>query len=142
MTQSPTQSYEARGAPGRPLGQHRRHRGKMIRIQGVTQSEDETKPENGEIRGIRHAAPRTIRPRHSHGQAPMTLGLVASSASCMHLEMRILAQAINADQPAFAQSGALQGFAFFCAAVTTQFPAALNERPHLAGRNAITERFP
>ena len=64
------------------------------------------------------------------------------SAARVHLKMRILAQAINADQPAFAQSGALQGFAFFCAAVTTQFPAALNERPHLAGRNAITERFP
>jgi hypothetical protein len=32
MADSPAQAHKARGAPRRPLGKHRRNRGKMIRI--------------------------------------------------------------------------------------------------------------
>src|SRR5678816_3011219 len=63
------------------------------------------------------------------------------SAARVHLEMRILAQAIDADQSAFTQPRTLQRFSFFCAPVATRFPPSANERQHLMSRNAFTERF-
>ena len=65
MAHAPAQADQARRAPGGPLGEHRRDGCKMVRIQGVTQSKDETEPENGEIGRISHAAPITIRRRPS-----------------------------------------------------------------------------
>src|SRR6476646_3469927 len=61
------------------------------------------------------------------------------STACVHLEMRILAQAIDADQAAFTQPRTLQRFPFFCAPVTARFPAGSNERKHLVSRNSFAE---
>src|SRR6187549_1835879 len=110
----------------------------MVRVQGVTQSEDETEPENGEIGRISHAGPRTIHRRRSartdaaresearsDGDGPLL------SAARVHLEMRIIAQAIDADQSAFTQPRTLQRFSFFCAPVATRLPPSANERQHL-----------
>lgn len=46
MAYSPAETDQARCTPGRPLGKHCRDGGNMIRVQGMTQPEDEAKTQN------------------------------------------------------------------------------------------------
>ena len=52
MADAPTQTDEPGCSPRRPLGEHCRDGGKMIRVQSVSKSQDKAKSENGQIREV------------------------------------------------------------------------------------------
>ena len=61
MPDAPAEAHQTRCLPGRPFGKYRRDGDEMVRIQGVTQSEDKSKAQNRHVRGISHSAPRACR---------------------------------------------------------------------------------